>query len=82
MPKQTVSEVIARPTRTAVQATPSFAVTEFIDAFLYDMSDRQYGALVVLLTLIVGLVQNAVENYSGKGFLRKVPPTDAPVVDH
>lgn len=66
------STALSRPVRTAVQATPAFAVTEFVDAFLLDMSDRQYGALVVLLTLVLGWAQVAVENRIGRGLLRSV----------
>lgn len=72
-----VSEAIARPVRTLVQAAPAGVITEFIDAFLWDMSDRQYAALVVLLTLVISFGQNAWENSRGKGlFLRNVPPTE------
>lgn len=74
-----VSEAIARPARTAIQVVPSAAITEFWDAFVYDMNDRQYAALVVLLTLIFGYAQAAYENHKGKGlWLRSVPPTDQP----
>ena len=76
----TVSESVARPARTAIQAVPAGAITEFVDAFIYDMSDRQYGAAVVLLTLLFGWAQAAFENHRGEAlWLRRVPPTDTPV---
>lgn len=77
-----VSEVLARPVRTAVQGTPAWIITEMVDAFLVDLTDRQYGILVLFLTMVFSFVQTAIENKTGKGLLRKVPPTEAPVVDH
>lgn len=79
MTRGRASAAITRPARTAIQATPAFAVTEFVDAFLYDMTDRQYGAAVVLLTLVIGWAQTLVENRTGRGLLRDVPPTTDPV---
>lgn len=76
-----VSEAVARPVRTAVQATPAWAITEGIDAFLWDMSDRQYGIAVILFTMLIGFVQNAIENGIGKAFLRDTRVTDVPAVD-
>jgi hypothetical protein len=78
---KTVSWAVAGPTRTLIQAGPSYAFVEAIDAFLYDMSDRQYAALVVLLTMLLGFIQAVVENGLQKAILRKVPPTEVPVVD-
>lgn len=81
MPTSTqVSEAIARPVRTLVQAAPAGAITEFVDAFVYDMSDRQYASLLVVLTLAISFGQNAWENARGKGlFMREVPPREVPV---
>lgn len=79
--QMTVSETVARPLRTAPQGGIAWAVTEGIDAFFYDFSDRQYGILVVLLTMLVSFIQTTVENGIGKAFLRRVPPTQAPIVD-
>lgn len=81
MPNKTVSWAVAGPTRTLIQAGPSYAIVEGIDAFLYNMNDRQYAALVVLLTMLLGFVQASVENGIGKAILRRVPPTEVPVVD-
>lgn len=80
MSKQ-VSWAVAGPTRTLIQAGPSYAFVEFVDAFFYDMTDRQYAALVVLLTLLLGFGQAVIENGLQKAILRKVPPTEVPVVD-
>jgi hypothetical protein len=75
-----VSEAVARPVRTAIQAAPAAAITEFVDAFIYDLNDRQYGALLVLLTLVIAWVQAAYENSRGKAlWFRKVGPTTSPV---
>lgn len=76
-----VSTAIANPIRTGVQLVPSAVITEFIDAFVYDMSEKQYLALAALLLLLVSFVQNTVENHHKRGFLRQVPPTDVPVID-
>lgn len=72
---------VAGPARTLIQAAPAAAVVEFVDAFVHDMSDRQYAALVVLLTMLLGAVQGAVENWKGKAILRQIPPLEVPIVD-
>lgn len=77
-----VSEVVARPTRTVVQMVPAGVVTEFVDAFVYNLNEQQYAALFGLLVLVFNVLQVLVENYAGKGFLRRVPPTQVPVVDN
>ena len=70
-----VSEAVARPVRTAAQATPSWVIVEVVDAFIYDLSERQFGALLLLLTLLFGWAQNLLENKRESGyFLRDVPP--------
>lgn len=75
-----VSEAVARPVRTAAQATPSWILTELVDAFFYDLDERQFAVLVLFLTLVFGYIQNAVENHREKGFfLRNVPPTTTEV---
>jgi hypothetical protein len=76
-----VNEAVARPVRGLVQMVPAGVVTEFVDAFIHDLSEQQYAALFGLLTLVFGLVQVLIENYAGKGFLRRIPPTEVPVVD-
>lgn len=77
----TVSEATARAGRTAPQGGLAWALTEGVDAFFYDMTDRQYGVLIVLLTIVFAFVQAAIENGIGKALLRNVPPFDAPVAD-
>lgn len=79
--KVTVSESVARAGRTAPQGGLAWAISEGIDAFFYDMSDRQYGVLIVLLTMLFAFIQSAIENGIGRAFLRNVPPTKSPVVD-
>lgn len=79
---KTLNTAIANPIRTGVQIIPSAAITEFVSAFwLQEMSERQYTAMVVFLTLVVSFLQNSFENLKGVGFLRRVPPTNVPVVD-
>lgn len=80
MPKR-VSEALARPIRTGMQATPAWVITEGIDALVWDMTDRQFGAVMGILTLVIGWVQVTVENAKGKAILRAVPPKQAPVID-
>lgn len=74
-----VSQAVARPTRTFVQLSSSAVLTEFVDAFIRDLTDRQYGALLSLLTLVIGTGQVLIENATGKGFLRKPEPPEKPV---
>lgn len=81
MATSTVSEVFARPARTAIQGGVSTVITEFIDSFLYDMTDKQYFALAALLTLVISAAQALIENRTGKAILRSVPPVEAPVVE-
>lgn len=81
MSETRISEAVARPVRTAVQMAPAAVVTEFTDAWVYDMNQQQYAALFGLLTLLFGFIQTAYENYKGKAFLRNIPPQTTPVVD-
>lgn len=81
MSKTRISEAVARPLRTAPQGGAAWAFTEGIDAFIYDMNDRQYGISIVLLTMLFSFIQTAIENGIGKAFLRSVPPYSTPVVD-
>jgi hypothetical protein len=76
-----ISEVIARPVRTGIQLGAATVLTEFVDAFFTDLTDKQYGALVAFLTLLLSMVQAAVENSTGKALLRQIPPKEVPVVD-
>ena len=81
MSETVVRDSVARPVRGGAQGGVGWALTEFTDAFLWDMNDRQYGILVVLLTMVVSWLQVLVENGLGKAFLRKIPKQPAPVVD-
>lgn len=76
-----VTAAAARPARTAIQGVPAFVITEGVDAFLYDMSDKQYAALAGLLLLLFSWGQALTENRLGRGFLRQVPPRTEPVLD-
>lgn len=81
MARQTVSEVVARPIRGGIQGGAGWVATEGIDAFLWDMNDRQYGIAVVILGIVISFIQNLAENHWGKAFLRDLPDTPQPVVE-
>jgi hypothetical protein len=78
----TVSDSVARPVRTGGQVLSSGVVTEFIDAFIYDMNDRQYLALAAVLVVVLSWAQVLVEDRLNKGLFRKVPQPEQPVVDN
>lgn len=65
-----VQRSVSGPVRTAVQMVPSAILTEFIDAWLFDMTERQYVALSGLLLLVVSWAQNYFEQKKGIFFLR------------
>ncbi len=75
-----ITEKAARPARTLMQASPAFATTEGIDAWLYDMNDRQYGVTIILLTMLFSFFQTAYEDYKGRAVLRNVTPNGVPNV--
>jgi hypothetical protein len=77
----TVSTSVANPVRTGLQGGAAWVVTEGIDAFLYDMDDRQYGVALVGLAMVFSFIQNVAENHFGVGLFRRVPEPDQPVVD-
>lgn len=58
-----ISTTISNPLRTAAQGTPAVLITEFIDAFIKDLDERQYAALAGILLLVFSVAQNAWENY-------------------
>ena len=76
-----VSQAVARPVRTGVQGGVGWVVAEFIDAFLWNMDERQYGILIVLVTMVAGWIQVLAENHFGKAFLREIPEPPAPPAD-
>ena len=82
MSDTTVTDKVARPVRTGAQGSVGWVLTEFIDAFFWDMNDRQYGIAVILLTVVISWIQVLVENKSGKSFLRRIPECTTPVVDN
>lgn len=57
---------VANPTRTGIQLSGAAIIVEFIDAFFYDFDDRQYAAILAVLTVLVGLAQNYYEQRTGK----------------
>lgn len=81
MSTRTVADSLARPIRTGMQATPALIITEGIDAFVWDMADRQYGVMVGLLTIAIGAAQNLYEDWKGKAFLREMPAPPTPITD-
>jgi len=76
-----VSEGVARPVRTGVQGGTGLILAQFIDAWIYNMNDTQFGTLVAILTVVLSAAQTFVEDYTGKGILRAIPPKEVPVVD-
>lgn len=74
-----VSEAVARPLRTAPQGGLAWAITEGVDAFFWNMDERQYGVAIVLLTIIISFIQTTIEDGLGKAILRDVPDA-SPVV--
>lgn len=68
---------IANPARTGVQMGAAAIIVEFIDAFFYDLSERQYAALVALLILVVSFVQNLYEQYKDVYFLKPKQLTES-----
>jgi len=82
MSTTTVSTSVANPIRTGVQGGLAWAVTEGLDAFgIIPMDERQYGVSIVLLGVLFSFIQNVVENYLGKGFMRRVPEPQQPILD-
>jgi hypothetical protein len=65
-----MSETGNRSVRTAAQAVLAGIIVDFVDVFFYDLSDRQFGASVALLTVLITFVQNLVESRKGAGLLR------------
>ncbi|QEM40896.1 MAG: amino acid ABC transporter permease [Phage AS32] len=81
MSTSTVSTAVANPVRTVAQGSLAWVVAEGIDAFLYDLNERQYGVAIVAFAMVFSFVQNLVENHFGKGFFRQIPPTEAPIIE-
>lgn len=73
-----VAQSLSRPIRTAVQLGAAAIVVEFFDAFFLDFTDRQYAALLALVTLVLGWLQVIVEDRAGKAFLRTPSPPEPP----
>jgi hypothetical protein len=76
-----VPQKLARPARTAGQGGLAYALVEVIDSFGADFTTRQYGAILLLLTIVIGYLQIMVEDGLGKGLLRKIPGPEVQVVE-
>lgn len=74
-----VSVKTGNAARTVVQAGPAWIIVEFIDAGIYDMSDRLFGASVLLLMLIGSYVMPIIENNLGRALFRNPYVEDVPV---
>lgn len=62
------------------QGGAAYLFMEFIGAFnLVELTERQFGIVLVILTAVVSLIQNRVENHIGFGFLRPRTSDDAAV---
>lgn len=70
-------KAIANPTRTAVQLVPAGVITEFIDAWVYNMSDKQYAAMLGLLLLVFSYGQSLYENLKGRAIIKPASPASA-----
>lgn len=68
--------IVNRPVRTAAHGALALTIIEFIDAVVYDLNDRAYGASVALLAVVLSWLQVAIENYRNKGLLRDVYNND------
>ncbi len=76
-----LTDAIGRPVRTATQGGLGWLIVEFVDAFFWNMDERQYGAAVALLTVLISWIQNLVENRAGVAFLRELPDKEVDVVE-
>ena len=56
-----MSNNVERPVRTGVQAGGALVIVEFLDAFIFDMSEKQYGAAVAMLALVLAIVMGFVD---------------------
>lgn len=74
-----VSQSIARPVRTGLQLVSAGVIVEVVDVTVWDMTDRQYGAIVALLTMVIGFLQVVLEDKTGKAILRTPSPPAQPV---
>lgn len=74
-----VRDSLGRPIRTGQQGGLVYGAVELLTAFgLLDLTARQYGAVIVAGTAVIGWVQVQVENRIGRGFLRAVPEVRKP----
>ena len=65
-----MKQAVANPVRTGIQLGAAAVVLEFLAAFNWlTLDERQYGALLAIIALAVGVVQNAIEARKGKYLL-------------
>lgn len=76
-----LTDAVGRPVRTATQGGTAWLLVEFIDAFLWNMDERQYGIAVALLTVVISYAQNLIENRAGVAFLRELPDREVDVME-
>lgn len=70
---QKTNPTIANPARTALQGGAAVVITEFVDAFLLDFSDKQYLAAVGMLTLTFSWAQALIETKIGRALFKQNP---------
>lgn len=69
-----VRDSLGRPIRTGQQGGVVYGLVETASAFGWlTLTPRQYAAVVVFGTALVGWVQVKIENHFGWGLLRTVP---------
>lgn len=79
----TVPAPVAGAGRVTQQGTVLFALVELLTAFgLLHLDGRQYAAVMLVGTPLVGFVQEMIENRFGRAWLRSLPdePSQVPVV--
>lgn len=76
-----VNDTVARTARGGAQGGVAYSIDVLISSFAH-LTNEQFGAILVLLTVVVSAVQNVIENRLGVALLREVPPKpkDVPLV--
>lgn len=78
-----INEAVARPVRGLAQGGAGYVVVDVLDQFTrWNPTTQQYGLAVIVLSGLISALQNFAENKGWiKAFLRKVPPTEVPVIN-
>lgn len=76
-----VNDTVARTARGGAQGGVAYSIDVLISSFAH-LTNEQFGAILVLLTVVVSAAQNVVENRLGVALLREVPskPKNVPLV--